>query len=191
MAPTDQSKIDGYLRQLARALASLKEQDRTDIVDEIRAHLEQRRAEGRLDEAISGLGAPETCAAGFLEELRLQSAFVDPAPGKTVATLAALASRRLTAAVGLFLAGTFYLLAAGFAVTMAFEVFSPETTGLWFSAERGVLFFGAIDPPDRDNLRELLGRWNVPVSAALAVLSLVIGDRLGRVFIRLMRKRRA
>lgn len=114
---TQDSRIDTYLAELARALRGMSETDRRDITEEIRAHLEHRAGEGRLDEALKALGAPQACARGFIEELKLQQAFTDRGPATTFATLFALASQRLTAAVGLLLSGVFFLLAFGFGFT--------------------------------------------------------------------------
>ena len=91
---TATQQIDGYMRALARALGGLEAKDRGDILAEIRAHLEHRAEENRLGEALKALGAPEACARGFLDELKLQAAFADAGPAKTLGALLALASRR-------------------------------------------------------------------------------------------------
>lgn len=46
-----------------------------------------------------------------------------------------------------------------------------------------------IDDPNRPGTRDLLGGWLFPVTAILTLLSLVIGQWLGRFFIRLMMRR--
>ncbi len=187
---TDEKAVETYLARLARTLRALPEADRNDIVAEIRAHLEHRAREGRLGEAIKSLGPPETCARGFLEEIKIQDAFADGGPAKTVGALVALASRRVTAAAGLFVSGVLFALALGFAISAVAEVVIPAQAGLWINEEAGVYIFGTYDGPLTPPTRELLGRWMLPVSAGLSVATFVIGQWLARVFVRLMASKR-
>lgn len=186
---THETRIDSYLRELSRALRGFAEPDRHDILQEIRAHLEHRAGEGRLDEALKALGSPQACARGFLEELKLQQAFTDRGPARTFAALFALASQRLTAAVGLLISGTLFLLAAGFAFTAFYELVTPDRAGLWSNPATGTFFLGVTDADEMPGTRDLLGRWLFPVAAVLTLVSLLIGQWLGRLFIRLMMRR--
>ena len=198
----DEKAIESYLKGLTRALRALPATDRDEITAEIRAHLEHRAREGRLTEALQGLGSPEKCARGFLEEIRIQDAFADGGPQKTVGALVALASRRVTAAAGLFVSGVFFLVAVGFAITAAVEVVAPDKAGLWVGREAGVYVLGTYDaptPPVAPTVpgapappappREVLGRWLLPVAAGISVLALIIGQWLARFFVRLMAQR--
>ncbi len=199
----DDKAIETYLKGLRRALRTLPEGDRDEIAAEIRAHLDHRAREGRLQEAMKALGSPEKCARGFLEEIKIQDAFADGGPTKTVGALLALASRRATAAAGLFVSGVFFLIAVGFAITAAVEVVAPDKAGLWVGREAGVYVFGTYDaptPPDAPPApgapappappQELLGRWLLPVAAGLSVLTFIIGQWLARMFVRLMARRK-
>ena len=187
---TSTGKIETYVRELSRALSILKEKDRDDILLEIRSHLEHREEENRLDEALASLGSAKECARGFFEEIRLQHAFTDGGPTKTIGALLALASRRITAAFGLLAAGIFYLMSVGFALTAIAEVVAPELAGLWINSDKGIFFFGVIDPATTAAATEVLGGWVIPVAAILAVLSFICGQWLGRFFIRLMMRNR-
>lgn len=187
---TGDKQIETYLSGLARRLRALPEADRADIVAEIRAHLDHRAREGRLAEALTALGSPEACARGFLEEIKIQDAFADGGPAKTVGALVALASRRVTAAAGLFVSGVFFVLAIGFAVSAVAEVVIPAQAGFWVNEQAGLYIFGTYDGPLTPPTRELLGRWMIPVSAGLSVAAFVIGQWLARVFVRLMAGRR-
>jgi len=196
-----EKKIGDYIKALGRALRSLPEGDREEIIAEIRVHLDHRAREGRLEEAIKALGSPENCARGFLEEIKIQDAFADGGPAKTVGALFALASRRATATAGLFVSLVFFLLAAGFVITAGVEVVAPDKAGLWVNQEAGVFVLGTYDQPPAPPAapgapappptHELLGRWLLPVAAAGAVFSFVIGQWLARFFVRLMAKRGA
>ncbi len=182
-------KIETYIAALTRALRALPEADCADIVAEIRAHLEHRAREGRLAEAMKALGSPEICARGFLDEIKIQDAFADGGPAKTVGALLALASQRLTATAGLFVSFVFFALAAGFGFTAVAEIVTPERAGLWVNNDLGMFMMGTLDAPPPAT-RELLGRWLFPVAVGLAVLSLVIGQSLARFFVRLMARKR-
>ncbi len=186
----DAEWIEDYLKVLARALRALPDRDRDDIVAEIRAHLEHRASERKLDNAMNALGAPQDCARSFIEETKIQSAFADAGPVKSIGALFALASQRMTAAAGLFISGIFFEMAAAFVFVTFYEMISPETVGLWADPASGSFFFGEIDTPASPDARELLGRWMIPVSAALSVLSFVIAQKLARLFIKLMMRRK-
>ena len=68
------------------------------------------------------------------------------------------------------------------------EVVSPDQTGLWIDAPSDTYVFGSLleAPP---TARELLGPWLIPVAALFAVLFFVIGQSLGRMFVRFMMNR--
>lgn len=119
--------------------------------------------------------------------MKLQAAFADAGPVKTVGALLALASWRATAAVGLFVSGVFYLLAIAFAIVCLTEMVSPESVGFWVGKD--VLAIGIVDVEPGSSVKEILGLWMIPFAAAMAVITLLIGQRLGRLFIRLMLKR--
>lgn len=186
---TEESRIDAYLAELSRALRGMSETDRSDILQEIRAHLEHRAGEGRLDEALKSLGSAQACARGFIDELKLQQAFTDRGPAQTFGALFALASQRFTAAIGLLVSGVFFLFAAGFAFTAFYELVNPEAAGLWSNPDTGTFFLGVIDTTDLGGATDLLGGWLFPLAVVLSLVSLVIGQWLGRLFIRLMMRR--
>lgn len=199
---SDATKIEDYLRALSRALRALPDRDRDDIVAEIRAHLEHRAGEGKLADAIKALGAPEACARSFIEEMKIQSAFADGGPARTVGALISLASRRATAAVGLFASTFFFLLAVGFAFTTIAEITMPDKAGLWVGPDGGSFAIGTFDAPPApppvpgapeppEPPREVLGRWLIPVASGLAVAFFIIGQWLARFFVRLMARRKS
>ncbi len=186
---SSQKHIDEYIQKLSRALSGLGDDDRREILNEIRAHLEHRAGENRLDEALKALGSPQDCARGFHEEIRLQSAFADAGPVKTFGALLALASRRITATAGLFVSGIFFLFAIAFAIICVTKIVSPESVGLWIDPAQDIFVLGVVDVAPGSAVKEMLGAWMFPFAAALAILSLLIGQRLGRLFVRLMLRR--
>lgn len=189
-ATSDNGTIEGYLRALGRALSSIQKDDREQILAEIRSHLEIRSEQGRLDEAIRSLGKPDVCARQFLDELRIQAAYADGSPIRSLVTLAGLASRRALAAVGLLVAGMFYMLAAGFLISGIMEFIAPERTGLWIGSDgsQSVLVFGSLGSVPPETVTERLG-WMFPIAAfGLAVISFVIAQMMAHGFLRLMRR---
>jgi len=194
---SDATKIEDYLNALSRALRSLPERDRDDIVAEIRAHLEHRAGEGRLNEALNSLGSPESCARTFIDELKIQDAFADGGPTKTFGALLALASRRTTASVGLFVSSIFFIISIGFAFTAVAEIVTPDLAGFWVGPGPDHIMIGVFDPPTAppapgapEPPREIMGRWLIPFAAGMAVLFFLVSQWLSRFFIHLMMRRK-
>ncbi len=187
---TNAERIEKYINNFSRSLPALPQTDRTSIIEEIRSHLTYRDSEGRLEEALSALGSPQQCARGFLEEVKLQEAFADGSPTKTFGALFALASRRITAAIGLFFSGFFFLLAVGFAITAIAEIVAPSLAGLWVSPDKNMVAFGILEFEERAQATELLGRWMIPVGTGLSVASFLVGQWLGGFFLKLMLNKR-
>lgn len=187
---TNEKRIETYLRELGRALRPLAEPDRADILNEIRAHLEHRTEENRLDEAIRALGSPPQCARGFLDELKIQDAFADGGPAKSAGALFSLATRRVTAAAGFLVSGVFYLFAIAFAIITIVKVVAPDSVGLWVDPSRDIFVLGIVDigenPP-----KEILGPWMIPVAATLSGFSFFIAQWFASIFIRLMARRKS
>ncbi|MEL7128084.1 MAG: DUF1700 domain-containing protein [Pseudomonadota bacterium] len=186
---TDPERIESYTNDLAKALAPVATTDRDEIIREIRAHLEQRADEGRLTEALEGLGSPQACARAFRQELALQDAFDDGSPVRTFRALLANAARNVIASVGLFVTGLFMLIAIGLAFTAFVEIVSPQTTGLWVNAEHSLILFGTLDEGRGDGFTEILGFWYVPLALLAAVILFVVGQKSARLCLGLMIRR--
>ena len=144
--------------------------ERSDIVAEIGAHLEHRLAEDKLDTAFEGLGSPAVCARAFRDELTLQTAFNDGGPGRTFGALVALASRRVIAAIGLFIASLFLMIAIAMAVSAVAELFMPNSVGLWTHNNTQNLVFGIPSVTPNDVYTEHLGLWYFPIASLLALV---------------------
>ena len=180
---TNHKRINDYTVRLSRMLRLLPLEEREEIVEEIHAHLVHRAKENRLEEAISLLGSPQSCARGFIDELKLQQAFTAGGIVKTNGTLISLASHRALAAVGLFLSMVFFVLAIGFGLTAITEIFAPEYAGLWIDREQHNFILGVSNLENTAKMKEVLGRWLMPVALAFSVFALVCGHWLGRYFI--------
>lgn len=185
----DTRSIDAYKADLDKALSSVDAADRDEIVREIGAHLEQREQEGRLSEALMGLGSPQECARAFRQELALQDAFADGSPTRTVGALLKNSARSIVASIGLFFTGMFFVFAVGLAFTALVEIVSPQTTGLWVNAENSSILFGTLNAGASHGFEEILGFWYAPVALLAAVILFVIGQKSGRIFLGLMIRR--
>src|SRR5258706_1905434 len=91
-----------YLRRLRWALAKLPESERDDIVQETDAHVCDRVAQGEQQaQVLAELGAPETYARGFLDELQLSQALASHGFSVMAAALLRRAPRNITASAAL------------------------------------------------------------------------------------------
>lgn len=182
-------RIDEFTKHLSRMLLRMDEASRTEIVAEIRSHLEIRAEEGRLDEAFSALGSPLSCARGFFDELKLQEAYVEGGVRNTIGALMSLASRRIWAAIGLFISAIFFTFSIGFALTAIVEVAAPEFAGLWVGNQPSNFIFGISSLNNSTGMTDILGSWLIPIAIATAVFTLVCGQWLGRYFVAKMAQR--
>lgn len=180
--------IDAYLALFIRALRSVPREDREDFAAEIRSHLMLRAASVGVKLAIAELGSPERCAAGFLDELRLQGAIADGAPATSFAALTSVAGRKALGAAGVLIAACFYLFALGFFITACVEVVAPDLAGAWYNPANGDFELGVLFG-DHSAFRELAGWTMAPLSLAAAVGLYLLGAIISRNMVRLLLSR--
>lgn len=183
---TQDDKIKAYKKALSTALRGLPADERSDIVAEIGAHLEHRMSEGKLDGAIAGLGSPSACARAFRGELTLQTAFNDGGPGRTFSALVTLATRRVIAAIGVFIASLFLMASIGMAFSAVAEIFAPDAVGLWTRNNAEEVVFGFLRTVPDNSYSEHLGAWYFPFANLLAVGLYLLSHRIGLLFLKLM-----
>lgn len=183
---TPDEKIKRYTKALSLALRGLPADERSDIVAEIGAHLEHRLAEGKLEAAFDGLGSPAICARAFRDELTLQTAFNDGGPRRTFGALVTLATRRVIAALGLFIASLFLITAIGMAFSAVAELFTPNSVGLWTHNSTKDVAFGIQNVSPNDAYTEHLGIWYFPLASLLALVLYLFSHRISLLFLKLM-----
>jgi uncharacterized membrane protein len=176
--------IDQYTSRLQRELRSLPDPECDEIISEIKSHLAHRDDQGQLEEAIATLGSPTECAQRFLDEFRLERASLNGGPVKTFGTLAAIATRRIGAALGFLISGTLFLFAIAFCLTLIAEILLPEQTGLWINAANGHIAFGVVDKQIAMASEEILGRWIILISPALAAACYFLAQFIGQYFVK-------
>jgi hypothetical protein len=182
---TSDERINQYTRDLSRSLKGLPKGEREDIVAEIAAHLEYRDGEGKLDIALADLGAAAHCAQSYRDALLVETAVMDQGPVITFGTLAKLATRRMTALLGLILASFSTIIAIALAFSAVAELFDPQTVGLWVSPDNPLdFYFGKAGP--NVNSEDVLGRWYVPVASICAIGFYLISQKIGLICLKLM-----
>jgi uncharacterized membrane protein len=186
----DPPAIAVYMAQFARALRALPPEDRQEIAAEIRSHLLLRAEAVGAEAAIAELGSAERCAQGFLDELRLQRAFADGSPGKSLATLAAVGARSVLGGAALLLGALLFAMALAFLALVPLELFAPASVGLWVNNDANGFSYGAISAESRmAGGRELLGQASIFVSLAFAALSYLLASWIARFSILLLWRR--
>lgn len=177
---SNNTEIETYLKDLSRFLQGLPKSEREDIADEIRAHLEQRQCEDRLEETMQALGSAEQCARGFYEQRQIDVALREGGIARTVSTLANFATKRLLAAIGLATSSVLFAFAIAFGCIAVAEIMAPQHVGLWLNSKGGVYRFGITSTPPKDEYVEVLGLGITPLAVVLAVGAMVGGHSIGR-----------
>lgn len=178
--------IEAYLRRLARALSSLPEEERREILEETRSHLVERATEIGEDAAIAALSPAERYARGFLDERMLSAALADGGPAATFGALLRVGSRRLVGAIGLGVTAFLFLFAAALAPIAVSELTNPEDTGLFVSNVSDAFFLGIIGDESRERYDEVLGAWLLPSLFLAGLAAILLAAFLGRIFVRLL-----
>lgn len=173
-------QIIKYLNDLSKHLGTFPQEERMEIIEEIRAHLENRRDDGRLDEALKAMGPPSTCAREFYEQAQIKTALDDGGLSKTMDTLVAFATKRALAALGLLASSILFIFAIAFGFVAVAEIFAPEHVGLWLTANKSLYLFGFTSSPPGREFTEILGFGIVPVATIITVICVVAGRAIGR-----------
>ena len=162
----DDSKLADYARKLRWALAPLPEQDRDDIVAEMRSHvLDRVDAGATLDDALGTLGNPDEYARGFRDSYTVATAISSRRLPQLLSALLHNAARSAVVAASTFLIFLAWAIVAIALYLSGLKLTDPTHVGLWASDH--FFFFGIIDDPSTG--RELLGPW-IPAIALLFIL---------------------
>lgn len=188
-ATIEPAAITRYMAQFKRLLRPLPAEDREDIAAEIRSHLLLRAEAIGMEQAIAELGPPERCAQGFIEELRLQSAFADGSPGASMSALSSVAARSIVGAGSFCLAACFFLLATGFALLIPLELIYPEAVGVWKNAQGAFVAYGYVDAQSRAGLREIIGHTTIHLNLLFASVFFIFATASSRFGLRLLLQR--
>jgi len=188
--PETQKTIDTYLTALRKQLRELMEEDATDIVEEIRAHILDKTSSGSSPEKVSAtlaaLGTPEELASRYRTEELLRRAQLTRSPLVSLRSLLHWATLSFTGIV-VFIVSVFgYAVGGALVIFAALKAAFPRATGLWKTVypdgSWGLsLSFSNGTPP---NGQELLGWWVLPIGLFFGVGLLFFTFRFGTWSIR-------
>ena len=165
-------QAEDFLQKFDHALGAMQDEQRQDIVREVRSHFEERGA--TLDIATS-FGTPEAYAKNFMSEQRLSAALAKPWPWRIV--LALFATVRDTALFFVVLFVACFELAG--LITIGLGVAKP-----FFSDDIGAYndasgrFHGIGSMSSANGAHEILGFWAIPIFIAAGSLLFWICHRL-------------
>jgi len=177
---TDANVIKKYVKTLCDELMALPQQQRLSIADEIGAHLEARAVDGRLDEALSGLGSPKACATAYLKELSLMDRG-DTVVQENVPHKRSLLTQiwgRISTIIGFAVTGWLYFYMVIFVLCIVFELLKPSHSGMWLNA--GGFHWGLISEYKYDVATEVLGLWYLPLNILLVAGFFMLAEAVWR-----------
>jgi hypothetical protein len=174
-------EVEHYLRALRQALAALPDDERDELVAEVRSHLAERAGRGDAD-VLAGFAAPEAYAAEFLGERALAGAI---ARGSSWALGGALLSGARTgaAAIAVVPLAILHVIAAALVILAALKPLFPGHIGV-FVSDGGPWAIGAWGGGAGAGVREVPGWWAPPAFAAAGALILWGANRALRVVAR-------
>jgi hypothetical protein len=183
-------RLEAYLAELGRRLASLPEAERTEIAAELRSHVldsvGESPDESTLAAVLERLGSAEELAAQYLTQRSLAGAERSRAPWTLVRGLARTAGASVTgfsALIGCILG---YGLSLSFALAALHKPMAPDRVGLWrLGPDSFSLTLGFATRPAGE---ELLGWWIVPIGLVVGASGVWLTTWLGRWCVRRLRR---
>jgi hypothetical protein len=176
---TSQAKINAYLKRLGDCLDWLPPSEAADILQEIRGHIEERRAELRgadgrsVDRILAQLGRPEDIGGLYQTDALVARARATFSPLLILQTTLRLATKTILGLITLWLGFFGYTLGLGLVVCAALKPYFPRNIGLFVGAH-GV---NLARVPAPDPSEDLLGWWVIPFDLLVGVL-FVLGTTL-------------
>jgi len=167
----DQDIIETWLRALSQALSSMPAEMRADIVDEARAHLEERLAAGlNADSALHGFGSPEAYARPFMDDFEVHAALQSKNSLSMIKALLKQTGRSLIALLGLLVALVTGLIGLASAAMIAQKIITPDQVGLWIWRGAGQRFMCLGICEGHPHTPDLMGVWGYAVFVLIATL---------------------
>jgi hypothetical protein len=170
---------------LRKQLRELMDEDATDIVDEIRAHIldktSGRSSSEKVSATLAALGTPEELAGRYRTEELLRRAQLTHSPLVSLRSLSHWATLSF-AGIVIFVVSVFgYALGGALVIFAALKATFPRATGLWKmvypDGSWGLnLSFSSGTPP---NGKDILGWWILPIGLFLGGGLLFLTFRFG------------
>lgn len=166
--------IGEYLATVKAGIKGLDENQRQEILAEIRSHLTDRinqmRQQGSprpTEDALRAMGDANDISAQFSEAVVVRASAHSNSPWVLLRAASRLALTGLRGAL-VFTAGLIgYAAAIGFMVAAAAKLILPAEVGFWVGPHTGVVWGY---PPDTSGAHELAGQSFVYISIAMAFL---------------------
>ncbi len=175
MTDTLPADVSQWLDTLSRALAALPDNERNDIVNEARGHLEERLSAGLTPaNALHGFGDARTYAQGFIDDHSLNLALNSRRILPMIMTLFSFAGRSTVAFFGLLGTLVFGGIAIGSAVSIVLKTIRPDKVGLWVNEAQQEYHLGTWS--QGDPVHEVAGPWVY----LIFVVMLLVGGLLAR-----------
>jgi uncharacterized membrane protein len=164
--------IDQYLAELRRALSGMTVSEREEIVDEIRAHIAERRAQPGIaaGEVLRRLGPAEEIARDYTNGALLRRANRSRSPWFLLWASYHWAKTGVQGLAIFFLALVGYVCGAEFVICAFLKPLFPDNIGLWVG--QGGINFGF--PESVQGRTELLGPWFTQISILIGIGFLIV-----------------
>lgn len=165
-----------YLQAVRRGLSELDPDDQDEIVEELRSHLLDRRAEGRED-ILEGFESPDDLAANFVSDHALRGALVTGTSWALGRAIWAATRDNLIPIVLLLPLTIGHIVAFGCVITAVLKPFRPHDMGLWVGDGNFHVGSGSEKP----GVHEVLGWWGIPILMGTGIFLFWISNRILRV----------
>jgi len=183
------TQIERYLLLLRTALGPMPAAEKSEILSDLRSHIEERMADAGTNraqiaaETIAALGSAESLAASYRRERLMARAGATAEPHLLLRATFQWALTGLRGFVAFLVLLFGYGLGIGFTICALLKPFMPNNVGLW--ADPPAFTLGVITRP---GAHELLGWWMMPVGLTIGPLLSIGTTRLVQW---LLRKRAA
>lgn len=165
-------QAEDFLQKFDRALRVMQDEQRQDIVREVRSHFEER---GATLDITRSFGTPEQYAANFVIEHRLTAALARPWPWRIVGALFATVRDAALFFIVLMVA-MLELTGLVFVGCGVLKPFFPNDIGTWTTPDGRFVAIGSVQP--NTAYHEVLGYWAVPLYITIGAVVFYVAHRI-------------
>lgn len=186
--------IDAYLGKLRARLRGMRQENASEILEELRSHIVERAATGgdvtsmAVESALAALGSPEDLASMYMTDDLLARAEVSRTPWTILRGVFHWATLSVRGFLVLIVSTTGYLFGAAFFVAALAKPFNPKV-GLWLNGDNYTLALGMTDA--RMQGHELLGWFLIPIGLSLGGGTILLTTHFALRSIRKFRRARS
>ncbi|HEV7764696.1 MAG TPA: hypothetical protein VGQ76_06835 [Thermoanaerobaculia bacterium] len=187
--PEHDSRVEAYLAELRIRLRGLAEADVSEVIAELRSHIDESSRGDAVDAVLMRLGSPAELASLYeTENLFDRAARSQSSPWLLLRTITRWATFSIAGSFVLFMLIAGYVVAASFFLAALVKPFSPDRVGLWRLANGDFsLRLGFVEGPP-PQATELLGWGLIPAGFLIGAVAFWLIPRFGRWAIRHWRR---